>query len=570
MDPKIYDTVIFDIGDVLFDWDSSAITALPRNMIHQMMHTETWYGLEKNAMSTGEAYTKLGKDFDVDPSLVRLAFDQAQSTLRVNEEASALIQELAAAKARHAGRIKVYAMSNIAEEHMAIVQTVASFPWSVFDRVFTSFKAGMRKPDVSFYRHVIQETGCNPSSTLYLDDKAENICAGRMLGLRGEIVHPDHRTGAFNIVKNLLLEGASQRAERFLSIHAGKLDSVISVPGKEDRVLKDNFAQLMIWAVTGMEDIVYLVWPDGTVTGRHQRPDVALPAGPVSISDASSPCSSSSSNHSSPSASPQTSTPSSPSSEHQPAIQHGLWNYFAQQPILTTTTFPPDIETTSIAYLTIPPSHPHYHRLASPSTIAETMLANRDKEGHFETYFTPARHGRVNPEVCVSVLRLLNKFASAGQIPGIPHLDVDDERIEKSKKLVMDCLRHRANLYGNRFYPFPEPFLYWVSMLCSECKDSSPQLYAELAGELEQVLMERLNVPLNALALAMRVRACQLAGLGRELVQRDLDTLLGMQEGDGGWPAGEFCSYGRVQSRRIGSRGWTTALAWRILKEYGM
>lgn len=57
MAPNTYDTVIFDIGGVLFDWDSSAVTALPRKTIHLMMHTATWHDLEKDSMSTDEAYT---------------------------------------------------------------------------------------------------------------------------------------------------------------------------------------------------------------------------------------------------------------------------------------------------------------------------------------------------------------------------------------------------------------------------------------------------------------------------------------------------------------------------------
>ncbi|KAK4465122.1 HAD-like domain-containing protein [Cladorrhinum samala] len=560
-----YDTIIFDIGDVLFDWDASAITALPPKMIRLMMHTETWHELDRNTVPTDKAYQILGNQFDVDPSLVRLALEQAQSTLRVNDEALDFIHELAAAKARDAGQIKVYAMSNIAEEHMGFIKKIPSFPWSIFDRVFTSFGAGMRKPDLCFYRHVIQETGCNPSSTLYLDDKPENICAGRLLGLRGEIVDPHQRSRAFNIARNLLLKDASRRAERFLYTHAGKLDSVISGAGR-DVVLEDNFAQLLIWGLTGMGGIVYLGWPDGALTGGYQeQPDMVGPASPAPASDDSF---SSSSDRSSTCL--NDSAASVYSEEQEFSTKQSLWNYFARNHTPESKAFPPDLDTTSIAYMTVPPTHPYHHRLAHPALTAEAMFANRDAEGYFETYFSSDRRGRVNPEVSVSVLRFLNKFGSAGQIPGIPNLDVKDERIDKTKKLVVDCLARRASLYGNRYYPHPETFLYYVSMLCSECKDTSPNLHADLAENLEQALMERLHVSINALALAMRVRACQLAGLRTELVQPDLDSLLGMQEADGGWPAGDFCCHGKAQSMRIGSRGLTTALAWRILKDYNL
>lgn len=46
-----------------------------------------------------------------------------------------------------------------------------------------------------------------------------------------------------------------------------------------------------------------------------------------------------------------------------------------------------------------------------------------------------------------------------------------------------------------------------------------------------------------------------------------MDELLVLQEEDGGWPAGHFCKAGRTGAV-IGSRGSTTAMAWRILRDY--
>ncbi|KAK3983896.1 HAD-like domain-containing protein [Cladorrhinum sp. PSN332] len=559
-----YDAIIFDLGDVLFDWDSSAITALPKKAIHQMMCTETWHELERNQLSSDQAYTILASEFGVEPFLVREAFSQAQYTLQVNEVALELIQELIAAKGRDS-RIKVYAMSNIAEEHFDFLQKIA-FPWSVFDRVFTSFDAGMRKPDLSFFRHVILETGCNPGRTLYLDDKAENICAGRMLGLRGEIVDRGGRASVCKLVRNLLLEDASSRAECFLRSHAGKLDSVLSVEGKGDIVLKDNFAQLIIWGLTGMEDIIYLTWPDGSDQGQHCNGNNFMDGDILGLDTSGSVFSQSSlSDHASTSESPASqSSPFSPSQELEDInarpLNHGLWNYFADEPLLTTQTFPPDLDTTSIAYLNIPASQ--ISHLADPALVVEAILANRDTNGLFETYFTKDRP-RVNPEVCVSVLRFLNKFGPAA---GIPSLDVEDDRLVESKKVIVDYLAYRAGLYGSRYYTVPEAFLYYIAMLCDECRESSPLLFAQLMKHLELALIERLHVPTNALALAMRVRACQVIGLKRSFMQLDLDALMELQEADGGWPAGDFCRYGRT-GWKIGSRGMTTALVWRILKD---
>ncbi|KAK5659546.1 hypothetical protein OQA88_748 [Cercophora sp. LCS_1] len=233
-----YDAIIFDLGDVLFDWSSSAITVLAKKLVHLMMLTTAWHNLERKLLSADEAYTIFGAEHNVDPRLIRQALDQAQSTFHVCDEATVLLQEL---KQRDP-RIKLYIMSNIAQEHMDNLYNLA-FPWHIFDRVFTSCGVGMRKPELAFYRHVIDETGCDPVRTLYLDDKSENICAGRILGLRGEIVKRGDRTRVFNLARNLLLNDAPQRAEGFLRPNAKRLHSVVIMgQGEDDVLFQDNFS----------------------------------------------------------------------------------------------------------------------------------------------------------------------------------------------------------------------------------------------------------------------------------------------------------------------------------------
>ena len=52
-----------------------------------------------------------------------------------------------------------------------------------FDRMFLSYQLRMAKPDVAIFRHLIDETGIEPSETLYIDDLPDNIEAGRSVGL---------------------------------------------------------------------------------------------------------------------------------------------------------------------------------------------------------------------------------------------------------------------------------------------------------------------------------------------------------------------------------------------------
>lgn len=56
--------------------------------------------------------------------------------------------------------------------------------WSLFDRVFASEEARERKPNLGFYKHVIQETGVDPLRTVFVDDKLENFLPARPLGCK--------------------------------------------------------------------------------------------------------------------------------------------------------------------------------------------------------------------------------------------------------------------------------------------------------------------------------------------------------------------------------------------------
>lgn len=78
--------------------------------------------------------------------------------------------------------MNVYAMSNVSKEDYAVLSTKLA-DWSVFNRVFTSGHAGMRKPDLSFYRHVLEETGLAPEEAVFIDDKMANVLAARSLGI---------------------------------------------------------------------------------------------------------------------------------------------------------------------------------------------------------------------------------------------------------------------------------------------------------------------------------------------------------------------------------------------------
>lgn len=485
-----------------------------------------------------------------DPSVVETALDQAQLSLRPNIPLVQTIRDIKAAQPD----LKIYVMSNISrvyplelslgmrltcpQEHFEMVQCL-DLPWSIFDKTFASGAEGMRKPDLCFFQHVIKESGVLPSEMIMIDDTDENICAARSLGMHAILV--DKSLPSVGGLLRNLLQDPLERAEAFLKANAGTHDCVVE--GPQEIILKDNFAQLMIWELTGDEDIVYLKWPDGRMhgintseKGRVNGHANGLPNGHANglpnglKTDQSN--------------GQVDSTPCTTSD-----IKNGLWNYFVSAPILTTRSFPPDADTTSTAYLSLPASH--LASLPSVHLILDRMTANVDLDGIMQTYFDPTRP-RTTPEVCVNILRVFNKFGR-GADPGT----------KRTEDYVVDCLHYNACRDGNRHYSTPESFLYFVARLYMETPSAS--LRKRLGGIRAQ-LQERINVPTNALALALRLFACQAVGIEKGLYRRDLETLIAAQEEDGGWPAGHFCCIGRT-GKRIGNRGLCTALAIRVLKE---
>ncbi|KAL9017079.1 MAG: hypothetical protein Q9185_005590 [Variospora sp. 1 TL-2023] len=503
--------------------------------------------MDRGSITLKEACKDFGLLLGADPSVVETALDQAQLSLKPSIPLVQTIQHLKAEQPD----LKIYIMSNISREHFKMVQRL-DLPWSLFDKAFASGAEGMRKPELCFFQHVIKESGVLPSEMIMIDDTEENICAARSLGMHAILVNKSLPSAGV-LLRNLL-QDPLPRAEAFLKANARNHHCIVEAP--QEIILKDNFAQLMIWELTDDEDIVYLNWPDGRTHGIDTSENGHVNDHPNGVPNGHSNGlpNGHSDNQLNGRIRDQSKT-DQPNSHINPTvsttsdIQNGLWNYFFSAPILTTRSFPPDADTTSTAYLSLPASH--LATLPSADLILDEMIKNVDPDGIMQTYFDPTRP-RTTPEVCVNILRVFHKFGR-GADPGT----------KRTEDYVVDCLYHNACRDGDRHYSTPESFLYFAARLYTETP------LAPLRKRLSVIrarLRERINVPTNTMALALRLFACQAVGIEKELYRRDLETLMAAQEEDGGWPAGHFCCIGRT-GKRIGNRGLCTALAVRVLKE---
>ena len=227
--------VIFDLGDVLFTWSPDTSTRIPGRMMRSILSSRIWMQYERGYLEQDVCYDQIAQHFSIPPWEVAEAFSQARDSLQPNYAMVSFIHDL---KQQSQGAIEIYAMSNISKEDWAFLSTKIP-DWSIFNRVFTSGHAGMRKPDHEFYHHVLQETRLSPEETLFIDDKMENVLAAKSLGIDSLVF--DNNDTVLHALRTILHDPVG-KAFQYLYRHSHQFVSITDT-GVE---VPDNFAQLLM------------------------------------------------------------------------------------------------------------------------------------------------------------------------------------------------------------------------------------------------------------------------------------------------------------------------------------
>ena len=56
--------------------------------------------------------------------------------------------------------------------------------YAVFDQTYTSCALGVSKPDVRFWKIIMDVEGVEPENVVFIDDREENVCAAASLGIK--------------------------------------------------------------------------------------------------------------------------------------------------------------------------------------------------------------------------------------------------------------------------------------------------------------------------------------------------------------------------------------------------
>ncbi len=85
------------------------------------------------------------------------------------------------------GQYRLAALSNTNALHWKRLEGDFGIP-NLFERVFTSYELGLRKPDPAIYIHTLRALDVKPEAVLFFDDNALNIEAARDLGMQAHRV----------------------------------------------------------------------------------------------------------------------------------------------------------------------------------------------------------------------------------------------------------------------------------------------------------------------------------------------------------------------------------------------
>lgn len=177
------DTVVFDLGGVLIDWN-------PRHLYRRLFDDEAamerflaevctgaWNERQDAGRPWSEAVATLSAEFPERASMIAAFRDRWTEMLAGPIHASVAV--LAELKARG---VRLYALTNWSHETFPLALQMYDFlHW--FDGIVVSGEERLIKPDPRIYRCLFDRYGVEPAHAIYIDDARRNVDAAAALGM---------------------------------------------------------------------------------------------------------------------------------------------------------------------------------------------------------------------------------------------------------------------------------------------------------------------------------------------------------------------------------------------------
>jgi len=187
MTNKSINTIIFDLGGVLIDWNPSYVfdnnyfkTMEEREYFFSTICTSDWNEEQDAGRSIVDATQLLVEQFPAWEKPIRDYYGRWTEMLRGPiPETVDLLDQL-----KKSGKYKLYALTNWQVGLFDIALVRYNFlHW--FDGRVVSGEEKTRKPFPEFYRILLNRYQVNPSEAIFIDDNERNVKAGVAVGIQG-------------------------------------------------------------------------------------------------------------------------------------------------------------------------------------------------------------------------------------------------------------------------------------------------------------------------------------------------------------------------------------------------
>jgi len=184
------DTIIFDLGGVLIDWN-------PRYVYRKIFKTEQeiewflenvttpdWNENQDAGYPLHKATEELvAKHPEWEPEIKAYYGRWLEMLGGQIHETVEILQQL-----KHTGKYRLYALTNWSAETFPHALERFEF-FKLFEGVVVSGEEKMRKPSAEFYKIILDRYRLDPSTTVFIDDSLRNVKGAEAIGITGIHFH---------------------------------------------------------------------------------------------------------------------------------------------------------------------------------------------------------------------------------------------------------------------------------------------------------------------------------------------------------------------------------------------
>lgn len=193
-------TIIFDLGAVLIDWNPSYLyrkifsDEQEMNYFLKNICTPDWNEQQDGGRSLQEGTDILVAQFPEHAENIRAFYSRWPEMLGGAIDGTVeLFKQL-----KDSGKYKIYALTNWSAETFGIAQSKYDFlNW--FDGIVVSGTEKTRKPFPEFYQILLDRYDVKPEDALFIDDNKRNVLAAEQMG-----INSIHFTSASDLKRELV------------------------------------------------------------------------------------------------------------------------------------------------------------------------------------------------------------------------------------------------------------------------------------------------------------------------------------------------------------------------------